>query len=92
MQHKLGIDPQSARSFAEVAFDLPEATVVSITVEDSRKHVVEVLIQGLMPKGHHEVTWSSSLTGDDDFVVVLDTPTRHRVIHGKPAGKLSKTG
>ena len=82
MRLELGGDRGSPAAHAEISFDLPHPTIVSVTVEDAEEDVFEVLIEGLMPEGHHDLTWSGSLPHGHDFFLVVDTPTSHKVEPG----------
>ncbi len=82
---ELGRDRESSGSYAEISFELSHATIVSIIVEDLEDESFEVLIEGLMPEGHHDVTWSGTLSHGHDFFLVVDTPTSHQVEPGHSA-------
>ena len=82
MQLLLGGNPESTGSVARISFDLSHATIVSITVENAEEESFEVLVEGLMPEGHHDVTWSGLLPHGHDFFLVVDTPTSHWVEPG----------
>jgi hypothetical protein len=82
MNLELGVDKTKADAYATISFDLTHDTIVSVTIEDGEEHVVEVLIEGLMHEGHHEVKWFGRDPRDSDYYLVLDTPTCHHVEPG----------
>jgi hypothetical protein len=82
MNLELGVEKKTADAHAAISFDLTHDTVVSVTLEDDASHVVEVLVEGLICEGHHEVKWFGKKSGKRDFFLVLDTPTSHHVEPG----------
>ena len=86
MLYEFGTSLQSARAFAEISFDLSRSTIVSVTIEDAERNVVEVLIEGMVPNGHHNVVWSGTLSREREFFVVVDTATIHQTQRGKQIG------
>ena len=82
MQLRLGGNHESPDSVAHISFDLSHDTIVSIAVKDAEEESFEVLVEGLMPEGHHDVTWTGLLPHGHDCFLVVDTPTSHRVEPG----------
>lgn len=51
--------PNPVRSTSRLAFDLPRASTVTLTIFDVSGRIVRRLDLGLMPAGHHEHVWGA---------------------------------
>ena len=70
--------PNPSLSGTRIGFSMPEAGRVSITVYDVEGRLVEVVVDGSYPAGHHEVAWKAvgrkGASAPGIYLIRIETP------------------